>query len=155
MAINTFSATDFPGVTKPFPASFVTVRGVSGQFTFTEYQTPPNSTTTYILFAINMGLSEVIDIEFFGDGTLVVKVGDPAAAPTYTGTWTPNNGTHDIHFSIDLLGVPTLFIDHVAIPLTFIGNIFSFAAALPVNVVGFFGGAGIPLPLHPRSILFS
>lgn len=112
MSMNTVSATDFLGVTKAFPLT--SVFGISGQFEFTEYPTPPNPATTYILFIANFDLSEVVDIELFGDGTLVVKVGDPAAAPTYTGAWTPSNGAHEIHFMIDPSGVPALFIDHVA-----------------------------------------
>lgn len=146
MTLNTTNANDFPGATKPLPAPLVTVNGLSGQFEFTEYATPPNVNTTYELFVTNQDLSEGLTIALFGDGSVAVQVGLPAAAATYTGAWTPNNGSHDVHFSTDALGVPTLYIDQVAIPLTFIGNSFSFPSFLPTNVVSFFGGSADPTP---------
>jgi hypothetical protein len=142
MMLNTFTATDFPGTIKALSGPLTGVLGVSGQFDFTEYQTAPNLDTTYDLFVTTFDISRIIAINLLGDGSCVVQVGPPASAATYSGTWVPNNGQHEVHFSIDSAGTPTLFIDHVQIPLTFIGNIFSFASALPANTVSFFGGAG-------------
>lgn len=146
MSFFTANPIEFPGATKPIPAPLVTVNGVSGQFDFTEYPTPPNLGTDYTFFVTNQDLSEVISIGLFGDGTLIIAAGDPAAIPTYTGTWTPTLSAHRIYFSIDLLGVPSLFIDGVAVALTFAGLSTSPASGLPANVVSLLIGGGDVTP---------
>jgi hypothetical protein len=84
MLMETFDADDFPIAAKPLASPLATVFGVSGQFTFTEHQTPPNPNTTYQLIVNNTDLSESLLVSLFGDGSLIVQAGDPAAIPTYS-----------------------------------------------------------------------
>lgn len=129
-------AIELPGATKQIPAPLVTVNGISGQFDFTEYPTPPSPGTTYNIFVVNQALDQVAVFGLNGDGSVVVGVGDPTAFPTYVGTWTPTPlGAHRIHFSVDSLGVPSLFIDGVAVALTFVGLSVSAAGGLPPSSV--------------------
>lgn len=141
MTINTVGLNDHPGATKPLSDPLETVAGVSGRFEFTEYQTAPNGTTTYQLFINNAALTETIVVSLFGDGNAVLQFGPVNAAPTYTASWTPNGGTHRIHFSTGT--TPTLFLDDVSLPLSFLGNVATFSTSLPPNIVGIFGGAGV------------
>ena len=143
MSMDTFDADDFPVASKSLPASLPSVFGLSGQFDFTEYSSPPNATTAYLLTANNLDLSESLSIALFGDGTIGVQAGDPASIPSYTGVWTPTPGAdHVVHFAIDGAGVPTLYIDAAPVPLVFFGNIPSFLSAYPMNSVHYGGGAG-------------
>lgn len=146
MSFDTKSATDFPGASKPIPVSMAGVNGLTGQFTFTEYPTAPNPSTTYDLYANNVDSSQSISMGLFGDGTISFQVGPSASAPVYSGAWTPDNGTHTVHFNVDNAGVPALFIDGVAVPLLFIGNAPSFASIFPANSVVLFIGSGDPAP---------
>lgn len=147
MSMDTFDADDFPIATKPLPAPLASVFGISGQWSFTEYATVPNATTTYQLLVNNTGLTESVAVSLFGDGSIVVQAGDPNSIPTYTGTWTPTPGAaHTVHFSVDGAGVPTLFIDGVAVPLVFLANVGSFWTSYPAEAVSYGGGAGDPTP---------
>jgi hypothetical protein len=138
MLSETFDADDFPIASKPLDAPLASVFGISGQFDFTEYSTPPIATTAYQLVINNSDLSESFSISLFGDGNVGVQVGDPASIPLYLGTWTPVAGAaHVVHFSVDGAGVPTLFIDGVAIPLVFIADVPSIWASYPVNSVSY------------------
>jgi len=146
MSFDTAGATEFPASRKPIPAPLTSVNLLTGQYSFVEYPTVPNPATTYNLYVTNFDLSEIILISLLGDGNVFLQVGDPAAAPSYVGTWTPNNGAHEVHFSVDALGVLTLWIDGVLIPLIFIGNIFSFASLEPPNIVAFGLGSADAAP---------
>lgn len=143
MSMDTAGATQFAIATKALAASLASVLGVSGQFDFTEYPTPPNAETTYQIFLNNFDISEVLSVSLFGDGSLVVQAGDVDSVPTYVGNWTPNGGAHVVHFSIDGSGAPTLWLDGVAIPLTFYGNVGSWAASYPANSINYGGGAAV------------
>lgn len=143
MSMDSFDADDFPNATKPLSASLATVLGLSGQFEFTEYLTPPNPTTTYSIVLNNFDLSESLLVGLFGDGDLSVQAGDPASIPFYLGAWTPVPGaSHVVHFAVDGAGIPTIFIDGVAIPLVFTANVPSFSVFYPVNSISYGGGAG-------------
>lgn len=144
--MDTFDADDYRNAAKPLPASLTSVFGISGQFEFTEYQTPPNATTTYQINLNNFDTSENAIFSLFGDGSVVVQVGDTVSIPTYFGTWTPNGGTHVVHFSIDGAGVPTLFVDGITIPLVFVANTPSAATLYPNNSITYAGGAGDVTP---------
>lgn len=146
MSMDSFDADDFPIAAKPLPGALASVFGLSGQFDFTEYATPPNLNTTYQVVVNNAALSESVAVALFGDGGLVVQAGDPTLIPTYLGTWTPNGGAHVVHFAIDGAGVPTLFIDGVAITLAFFANVGSFLPLYPAGSVSYGGGSGDPTP---------
>lgn len=146
MSFDTAGAADFPGDTKPIPAPLASVKGVSGKFEFTEYQTVPNAFTTYDLILNNQAMDDTIVLGLLGDGSLLFQTGDPASSSTYTGTWVPNNGPHVVAFQTDALGVPSLWIDGVIIPLTFIGMGASFASLLPANSISFFLGSSDAAP---------
>lgn len=147
MSMDTFDADDFPIATKALPAPLATVFGLSGQWSFTEYSTPPNATTTYQILVNNFDISETLLVSLFGDGSVVVQAGNAILVPTYLGTWTPVPGAaHVVHFSIDGSGIPTLFIDGVAIPLVFIADLGNFSGSYPANSMNYGGGAGDPTP---------
>jgi len=147
MSMDTFDADDFPIAFKPLSAPLATVFGLSGQFDFTEYTTPPNPTTTYQVIINNFDLSESLAVSFFGDGNIAFQAGDSTLIPFYTGTWTPTPGaSHVVHFSVDGAGVPTLFLDGVAIPLIFVADVATFFALYPTNMVSYGGGAGDVTP---------
>lgn len=146
MMMDTFDADDFPIASKPLPAPLASVFGVSGQFDFTEHQTPPNANTAYQALFTNAALTEGAFVGLFGDGGVVVQAGDSTTIPTYLGTWTPNGGAHVVHFSIDGAGVPVLYIDGVSIPLIFFGSVGSFLPLYPANSISYEGGSGDPTP---------
>jgi hypothetical protein len=147
MSMDTAGDAQFPIAAKSLPASLSSVFGISGQFDFTEYLTAPNANTTYQIFLNNSDISEVLSVSLFGDGSLVVQAGEVNSVPTYVGTWMPTPGAaHVVHFSIDGLGVPTLWLDGVAITLTFFGNVGSFATSYPANSISYGGGAGVAVP---------
>lgn len=155
MSMDTFDADDYPTATKALAASLASVFGLSGQFEFTEYPTPPNPNTTYQIILNNFDISESLVISFFGDGSVVVLVGDAVSIPSYTGVWTPNGGTHVVHFSIDGAGIPTLYLDGVAIPIPFVANVPGFGAVYPANSINYGGGAGDVTPaVSPLTHLF-
>lgn len=145
MMMDTFDADDFPIASKPFSASLASIFGISGQFDFTEHQTVPNLNTTYQLLINNFDISETYFVGLFGDGGVVVQAGSSASLPTYSGTWTPNNGAHVVHFAVDGVGVPTLFIDGVPIPLVFVANLAPFGP-YPADSVSYGGGSGDATP---------
>jgi len=146
MSLDTTLATDYPGAAKPLGASLPDILGMTVRYSFTEFQGVPTLLTTYQIAVNNVGSAKTVFVSLFGDGSLVVQVGPVAAAPTYNGTWTPNGGSHDVHVTVDALGVPTLFIDGLAIPLTFAGNIFSFASLFPADSVILFAGSDLAVP---------
>lgn len=146
MRIDAFDADDFPIVAKPFSASLASVFGISGQVDFTEYQTPPTVNTTYQWLINNFDISQQYFLGLFGDGTVLVQAGDPSIAiPSYLGTWTPNNGAHVVHFEVDGAGIPTLWIDGVSIPLTFLANLGTFSG-YPANSISVAAGSGDATP---------
>ena len=154
--MDTFDADDFPIDDKPLPAPLASVFGLSGQWSFTEYTTVPNATTTYQLLVNNTGLTESVGVSLFGDGNIVVQGGDPNNIPTYTGTWTPTPGaSHVVHFTIDGAGVPRLWIDGVEITLVFLANVGSFWTLYPAESASYGGGAGDPTPgTSPTTSIF-
>lgn len=146
MSMDTLDANDFPTASKSLPDSLASVFGLSGQWDFTEYQTPPNASTAYQTFINNSGLTQTLSVSLFGDGSVFIQAGATASAPSYSGTWTPNGGAHVVHFQVDGAGVPTLYIDEVLIPLTPLGNIPTFGAAYPANSISYGGGAAVAAP---------
>lgn len=143
MSMDTFDADDYPIATKPLPAPLASVFGISGKFSFAEYLTPPNPNTTYQLVLNNTGLTESLAISMFGDGSIIVQVGDPNSIPTYSGVWTPVPGaTHTVFFAIDGAGVPTIYIDGVAIPVPFLADVFSVWNLYPAQSISYGGGSG-------------
>lgn len=147
MMMDTFDADDFPLAAKPFPDPLVSIFGISGQFDFTEYQTPPNATTTYQILINNSGLTESVFVALFGDGTVIFQAGDPTSIPLYFGTWIPTAGAaHVVHFSVDGAGIPTIYVDGVLVPLVFSANVPSFAALYPADSITYGGGSGDAAP---------
>lgn len=144
--MDSFDADDFPIAAKALANPLATIMGLSGQFEFTEYPTPPNANTAYQVIVSNFDGSEVLFVSLFGDGSVLIQAGNPASIPTYIGVWTPNGGTHVVHFSVDGAGVPTLYIDGVPIPMPFIANLPSFGSLYPVNSITYGGGSGDATP---------
>jgi hypothetical protein len=144
MTLHTSSALDYIGAIKDLLRPILSFNQVSGQFQFTEYQTPPNSTTTYQLAVNNADLTQGILFSLFGDGSGILQFGDLNAFSTWLFNWTPDGGNHIAHFSIDSMGKPHVWIDFVGKPVTFLGFLPTLGALFPANMVGIFGGAGDP-----------
>lgn len=123
----------------PLPVS---VFDITGQVLFTEFPIPLGSGAGYDFQVSDSTFSNTIDVFLDDLGNVFVLVGPVALAPFWLGTWTPNNGSHKVHFTVDALGTPSLFIDDVVIPLVLSGNTPSGVTAA-ANNVGVFAMAGI------------
>lgn len=145
MSFDMVAVNNVPAATKPI--SLASVNNLTAQWTFTEFAAPTGlGNSVYEFYVVNAGSTEGILIRLTDDGSLFVLVGPVAAAGIYGGVWTPNNGTHKIHLTVDALGVPILSIDDVDIPLAFFGPGAIFLGTLPANVVAFFMAAGLVFP---------
>lgn len=134
-------ANDVVGDQKLVPLP-VSVFDITGQVLFTEFQIPLGSGAGYEFQVSDSTFSNTIDILLDDLGNVFVLVGPVALAPFWLGTWAPNNGTHKMHFTVDAIGMPTLFIDDVAIPLVLSGNTPS-AVTASANNVAIFAMAGV------------
>lgn len=154
MSMDTAGALEYAIAVKPLPALLASVLGISGQFDFTEYPTPPNAETTYQVFLLNSDISELLSVSLFGDGSIVVQGGDKTSVPTYFGAWTPNGQAHRVHFWVPPTGAPRLWLDGVEITLAFVGDVGTFDG-YPANNVSYGGGAGVATPaVSPLRRLF-
>jgi hypothetical protein len=86
----------------------------TAQFLLQEIAAAPTANKIYT-FAIFDSLGNgIIQVALRGDGTLTVTVG----ASSYSGAWSPMSGaTRQVHLTVDALGVPSLWIAGVSIPL--------------------------------------
>lgn len=146
MSFDSSGAADFPGDTKPLPLPLASVRSLTGKFEFTEYPTAPTGMTTYNLILNNQPLDDSVVLVLYGDGNVSFQVGDNTNSANYLGTWTPNNGSHVVAFQVDALGVPSLWIDGILIPLVFSGTSATFAPFLPANSISFFASSADVAP---------
>jgi hypothetical protein len=116
------------------------------QVTFTEYAAPTGSGfSQYEFYLKNLGDTEISDLRLVDDGSILVAVGPVNTATLYLGAWTPNNGTHVVHFTIDAGGVPTLYVDGVLIPLVqfFVGPV---VVPVPANTASAYFTSGSAFP---------
>lgn len=111
--------------------TFVSPLGMSGVIQFTEYPAALGQGSFYS-FAINspggFGVMQTCWVNMDDTGLCIVQFGLASLCPQWTGTWTPNNGSHRVYFAIDSLGTPTLVIDGVNIPLVNGGDSTSISA---------------------------
>lgn len=121
------------------------VLGITGQVTFTEFAAALGSGMSYEFHIRSAGGTEHVFVLLDDSGFALVQAGPSGAAGSYFGAWTPNNGTHEVHFEISGLGVPTLFVDDVAIVLAFGGASPVFGAFTPNTVVAL-GSSGVGTP---------
>ena len=137
------SETDYMIARKELPEPVGSTFDKSGRWTFSEYQTIPNGTTTYQYWVNNSDISEIITISLFGDGNLIFQFGPVDLAYSWIGTWTPDGGTHTVHFSTgSLTEDPKLYINGVEVPLIFLGQLVTFGAQLVPNMIAVMGGSG-------------
>lgn len=111
-----------PGAGRPFPSPLGGVTLLSTQFKFTEYPGSAGTAAIYHHFIFDSTFSNFIQVFMNATGLVLFIAGPAAGADSYSGTWVPDNGTHKVDYSIDALGVPTLYIDDVLIPLVFGGG---------------------------------
>lgn len=111
---------------KIFPVTLTTVNGITGQFTFTEFPASGPGFTGYEISIVSDGQADLFQLMLDNSGSVFVEVGSTGPGNTilYLGTWTPNSGTHTVHFTVDALGAPRLWIDGVEIVLINSGSIF-------------------------------
>jgi len=76
-------------------------------------------------------------------GSVLVRIGAGDPAPAFVGVWTQLPGsTRLVHMSVDLFGVPTLFMDGVNIPLVPAGLAVAVAGGTPNTISAITNGAG-------------
>jgi hypothetical protein len=145
MSLNMIAINNAPGAKKSISLS--SVNSLTAQWTFTEFPTPTGlGNSFYEFFVVNAGLTEAIVVNLTDDGFLFVSAGSVLTGNGYFGNWTPNNGTHKVHLTIDGTGTPTLWLDGVLIPLTLTGPFGIFLGSMPANVVTVFAAAGLSFP---------
>ncbi len=136
-----------PGATKPLFVPLTSINNITGQFSFTEFQIPPGSGESYFFFISSIDGSQGLILSLDDSGNVLLQVGPTILAPSYMGAWSPNNGSHKVHFSVDPAGVPILFIDGISIPLVLTAFGPSIISSLPTNSVAIlnfiFTGTGI------------
>lgn len=148
MSMNSAANNEVPAVIKPI--SLPSVNDKTLQLKLTEYPAPTGAgNTQYEFYLLSAGSTEILYFRLVDNGTIFLIVGPTSGANIYSGTWTPNNGTHTIHITISAGGVPTMYIDGILTPLAFIFNSPS-GAPLPANTASMFFGSG---PVFPDSAI--
>ena len=146
MSFDMIAPNNAPGAKKSI--ALAGVNNLTAQYEFTEFPTPTGlGNSVYEFYIVNADLSEAVFINFVDNGNVFVGAGSVLTGNSYFGTWTPNNGTHKIHLTIDGAGTPRLWVDGVEIPLTLNGPFGFFLGSMPANVVTFFAGAGLSFPV--------
>lgn len=145
-----------------------TIVSRTGQFTFTEFAGSVGfGISFYEHFLINAGKTQAVYMRLLDDGTLFIQAGLTLNATVFTGFWTPNNGTHTVHYNVVGLNNIQLWIDGVLISLSPLGSGGIATMSLPDNIAAFFFAAGnyfpdvasidsvfISRPLLPPSTVF-
>lgn len=129
------SSGDVAAAVKTLPASLSSVLDLSGKYSFTEFQASLGTGQAYEFWITNTDNSESILVFLDDFGNALVQVGPTALTSSYLGTWTPNNGSHVVFFTVDENGLPHLYIDGNEVALEFVGESPSAAELLPANVV--------------------
>lgn len=137
MELVSASPAEFPAATKT-PSAPISIFNLTDQFKFTEGSAPPGSGLSYQHYVVDSTLANGMIVGLDDSGFVAVAIGPVAAAQAYTGTWTPNNGTHVVHVTTDGSGVPMLWIDGVLIPLTPAAISPLLIGTLAANTVSFF-----------------
>ena len=146
MSFDMLAINNAPGAKKSI--ALASVNNITAQYEFTEFPTPTGlGNSFYEFYIVNADLSEAVFIRFVDDGSFFVGAGSTSTGNSYFGTWTPNNGTHKVHLTVDGSGNPTLWLDGVALPITLNGPFGFFLGSMPANVVVFFAGAGLSFPV--------
>lgn len=144
MSLDTIAVNNNPGCSKSLSGTLVGTFNITGQFVFKEYPLPVGTGRFYDHFIFDQTGAAFAEVKLTDDGGLFIGAGPIAGGDYYFGTWTPVNGaTHKVDFSFDGLGVPTLYIDDVLIPLVFSFNGSPFGV-FPVNCVAVFSNAAGP-----------
>ena len=146
MSFDMIAPNNAPGAKKSI--ALASVNDITLQYTFAEFPTPTGlGNSFYETYVVTAGIVEAAFVSLVDDGFVVVGAGPVANGNSYFGNWTPNNGTHKVHLTVDGAGNPTLWIDGVLIPLTLNGPFGFFLGSMPANVVTFFAGAGLSFPV--------
>lgn len=119
-------------VEKAAPAPF-SMQPLTIQFTFNEYIGNTQEVFYDLSIQDSAGLNS-LDFFFDSTGFIYLQYGPNANAPFYNGVWVPTGGRHVVQIDLDIAGVPTLYIDGVAIPLVLMGSQVTFSQAQPGNV---------------------
>ena len=142
MLLNSAAATQFPAAVKTSPQP-VTPLDMSFQAKFTESATIPlGSGANYSFYLVDQTGANAFLVFLDDLGSAAVHVGAVAGAIYRTGTWTPNNGEHTVHVTV-VAGVPTLYIDGVAIVLVPAGSLAVGIGTLGNNTVSAFFTANV------------
>lgn len=115
VTLNCPSETEIPAITRILPNPIPSVFNLTLQWFFTKLD---NNATQQMDLTSQDG-SEEIYLQLQPDGVLILLVGNIAAQDRYNAVWPAGNGPHKLVLFVDSLGVPTLTIDGVVIPLTF------------------------------------
>lgn len=147
MALQMLANNNVPGATSPTKISIPTINNKTFRLTFKEFAAATGAGNSfYDFYVAGAGLVEGLELKLKDDGTLFVVVGPTGIAEFYDGVWTPNNGTHVIHLTIDNAGVPTLLVDGVPVVLSDDGPSGISFGTIPANSVAAFMSTGIVFP---------
>jgi hypothetical protein len=119
-----------PAMSKSLAQTVLNIENLTLQYEFTEYQVVADRYEAYIF---NSALDKYVGVILTTLGAVFIDIGPLAGPDQYSGTWTPNGGTHKVHLTISALGVPTLWIDDVSIPLVNNGPVSGPAGTFPAN----------------------
>jgi hypothetical protein len=112
----------------------VSVLGITGQYNFKEFPSLLDANNLYDFSIADFGGVNALDLALIGDGLVYFQVGPSVLSPFYHGVWTPNQGSHVVHYTVTSGGVPALWIDGVPISLVLQGSQATFANAPPNNI---------------------
>lgn len=116
----------------------VTVFNITGQYNFQEFPSLTANDFYDFSFTDAAGVN-ALDLFLDGSGFVYFQVGPSVLSPYYYGVWTPNMGSHVVHYTVTAGGVPALWIDGVSIPLVLQGSQVTFANAPANDINGEFG----------------
>jgi len=124
---------DNPGARKAH-TPIATVADITIQSSFTEYPLS-GSGMFYEWIVTNTGNTQRVYLGLFGDGFLAIRAGLGGSGKRYTGTWTPNQGSHKVQILVDGTFGLRLFIDDVEIVLNQLSNGSIAGGTLPGDVI--------------------
>lgn len=116
---------DTPGASHPLAGALSSGLDITVQFKLTEHPGSVGSGTDYQLYFFDSTFTTWVLLFLNATGFAQIISGSTVSGDGYSGTWVPTGGSHKVDFSINALGIPTLFIDDIPIPLIFSGSGFS------------------------------
>jgi hypothetical protein len=144
---NVSGLSETPGADKLIPSPLASILNTTSQFSFTPFQTPLGSSSSYSVWYSDATLTTVVSITIDDFGNVSITLGPVAGANLYQGLFVPDLTPYKVHVTVDSLGVPRIWIDDNEIPLVFIANFPTFTP-LPANSVAVFASDPVGGPAN-------